>query len=240
MLLLMCAMLVLVAIPSASAVYTAELTSPSDISNVYNGDTVTIKLTNVQNTDTFQLNMTSSNLYASGGMFTITNFAMPFSMSPATTLLTADKIDATKGLKLHVQGSGSTTKDYSTTTSPYIIYTTDVVNQQTYKDISITGYPVTPGQPVTIDFSERGTVTSTPGAPVYLSFTVQNLNGGQLKIIIKDATDIIMDTTLSMAGTHPVPIEGGSGGGSSGSTGTTTTGSKNPSLVAPVDRKSVV
>ncbi|MFA4826279.1 MAG: hypothetical protein WC593_14095, partial [Methanoregula sp.] len=62
LLLLVCAMLILVAIPSVSA-FTAELTSPSDINNVYNGDTVTIRITGLAATNTFQLNMTSSNLY---------------------------------------------------------------------------------------------------------------------------------------------------------------------------------
>jgi len=221
MLLLVCAMLILVAIPSVSA-FTAELTSPSDINNVYNGDTVTVRITGLAATNTFQLNMTSSNLYTNGGMFSITSYAMPFSMTPASTLLLADNLDVANGLTLHVQGSTATVLDLSDMAAPYEIVATNDVMKQTYQNISIIGYPVTPTQAVTVDFSERGTVADAGINPSDLTFTVNNINSGLLTIKVKDGASTVLDKTLTFRGTrpNPAPINGGdstSGGSVSGS-----------------------
>ena len=224
MLLLVCAMLILVAIPSVSA-FTAELTSPSDINNVYNGDTVTVRITGLAATNTFQLNMTSSNLYTNGGMFSITSYAMPFSMTPASTLLLADNLDVANGLTLHVQGSTATVLDLSDMAAPYEIVATNDVMKQTYQNISIIGYPVTPTQAVTVDFSERGTVADAGVNPSDLTFTVNNINSGLLTIKVKDGASTVLDKTLTFRGTrpNPAPINGGdstSGGSVSGSKST--------------------
>ncbi|MFA4860653.1 hypothetical protein [Methanoregula sp.] len=223
-------MLILVAIPPVSA-FTAELTSPSDINNVYNGDTVTIRITGLAATNTFQLNMTSSNLYTNGGMFSITSYAMPFSMTPASTLLQADNLDVANGLTLHVQGSTATVLDLSDMAAPYEIVATNDVVKQTYQNISIIGYPVTPTQAVTVDFSERGTVADAGVNPSDLTFTVNNINSGLLTIKVKDGASTVLDKTLTFRGTRPNPAP--INGGDSTSGGSVSPGTKTAGVVAP-------
>ena len=231
MLLLGCAMLILVAIPSVSAdaeTYTAELTSPSDISNVYNGDTVTIKVTGLESGQGFQLNMTSSDLKTNGGTFTMTNYAMPFAMNPASTLLTGSNL-AAPGLSLHVQKtSGGYSLDMS---DPTRITTNNAVEKTSYYNISIIGSPATAGQAVSMDFSERGTVTGTPDDPAYLTFVISNTNSGNLRILVPDAT-VPLDKTLTLRGNRPVPPAPLDGGDST-SGGSVSPGTKTAGVVAP-------
>ena len=227
MLLLVCAMLVLVAIPSVSA-YTAELTSPSDINNVYNGDTVTIKLTGLAAPNTFQLNLTSSDLKTNGGTFTMTNYNMPFAMNPANVSLTAGNLDS-NGLHLYAKGTTATTVDVTNTNSPYTITDSHPIGQMTYSTISITGSPSTSGQAVSMDFSERGTVTSVSADPTYLTFVISNTNSGHLRILVPGASTPL-DTTLTLKGTRVVPLDGGD----STSGGSVSPGTKTAAVVAAV------
>ena len=213
MLLLVCAILILVTIPIVSAlpppIYTAELTSPSDISNVYNGDTVTIKLTGLSSGQTFQLNMTSSDLKTNGGSFNMTNYRMPFAMRSASTLLKAGNLDS-RGLTLYAKGTTSTEVFQNNPTSPYTITDSHDIGQMTYSIISITGYPAAAGQAVSMDFSQQGIVKGTPSPddPALLTFTISNTNSGNLRILVPGAT-VPLDKTLTLRGDRPVPLDGG-------------------------------
>ncbi|MFA4861741.1 hypothetical protein, partial [Methanoregula sp.] len=99
------------------------------------------------------------------------------------------------------------------------------------QNISIIGYPVTPTQAVTVDFSERGTVADAGVNPSDLTFTVNNINSGLLTIRVKDGASTVLDKTLTFRGTRPNPAP--INGGDSTSGGSVSPGTKTAGVVAP-------
>jgi hypothetical protein len=191
------AFLVLALMPAASA-YTATLVSPTNITNVHNGDLVSIRVNSLVANDIFQLNISSADLNTTGGTFSINNFAMPFGFvnGTASTSLVGDNLNAS-GLRLVVarEDSVTITQQNQTTSNPYRIFLTNDILKMSY-NVSITGFPLSASGAI-IDFSVRGNITN-PNNPAFLNFTISNIQSGHLRIRVNDGTTNQLDTNLTI------------------------------------------
>ena len=190
-------LLVLALMPAASA-YTATLVSPTSLTNVHNGDLVSIQVNSLAQNNTFQFNMSSADLNTTGGTFSINNFAMPFGFvnTTASTSLVGDNLNASGLLLVVTRADGVTiSQQNQTTANPYRIFLTHDILKTSY-NVSITGYPQTVGGAI-IDFSVRGNITN-PNNPAFLNFTISNIQSGHLRIRVNDGTTNQLDTTLTI------------------------------------------
>ena len=191
------AFLVLALMPGASA-YTATLVAPTNLTNVHNGDLVSIQVNSLAQNNTFQLNISSADLNTTGGTFSINNFAMPFGFvnTTASTSLVGDNLNASGLLLVVARADGVTISQQNQTTSnPYRIFMTNDILKTTY-NVSITGYPLNANGAI-IDFSVRGNIT-TPDNPAFLNFTIYKIQSGHLRIRVNDGTTNQLDTNLTI------------------------------------------
>ena len=161
--------MVLALMPGASA-YTATLLSPTNLTNVHNGDVVSIRANGLAENNIFQLNISSADLKTTGGTFSMNNFAMPFGFvnTTASTSLVGDNLNASGLLLVVARADGVTiSQQNQTTANPYRIFLTHDILKTSY-NVSITGYPQTPSGAI-IDFSVRGNITNpnNPGIPEF-------------------------------------------------------------------------
>lgn len=200
--------LLLAGIPAVSA-FTATLVSPTDINNVYPGDTVNIQITGLAENDEFTTQLTSTDLATSGGTVTFSNFVMPFGFKTgtATTTLVTTGIPGTTTLS--VTDSVPATYTKTGDGNPNTITSDKDITAQTYTTISISGTPL--GSTVGIDYTIGGTdVSASPPSPAYLNFTITGVNTGNLQIRVPGATPA-MDKTLRIVAR---PVSGSGDGGS--------------------------
>jgi hypothetical protein len=201
--------LLLAGIPVASA-FTATLISPTDINNVYPGDTVNIKIEGLAIGNTFKTQMISTDLVTSGGTVTFSNFVMPFSLTSgtATVNLTTTTASAGKTTLTVTEGSTPYSKD-STVDSITSINTIRDITARTY-DITISNTVVSSGSTVGINYAANGSVAAGPPSPAYLNFTITGVNTGHLQILVNDGSSNVMDHTLTIVAR---PVDDGGGGG---------------------------
>jgi len=200
-------LVLLFACVSTVSAFEATLTSPINWRNVQNGETISIQISNLAVEDSFRLSMSSSNLKTDGGTFAINDFNMPFQLeNPSVTELAADSLNAS-GLKLVVK-RGTTIKSSEKTSPPYVITETNVINKTLYDEIAITGYPEIVGNPIGMDFSVHGKVADAGTSPCTLSFIMNKVNTGSLRILVTDdATgQIKLDRTLYLTGSSLGPL----------------------------------
>ncbi len=200
--------LLLAGIPAVSA-FTATRVAPADINNVYPGDTVNIRIDGILATDAFTIELISTDMATNAGTVTLSNFNMPFGFSAgtATTTLTTTGIPGTTTLS--VTDASDTIYTKTGAGSPNTIATTRDITRQVYKTISISGTPS--GSTVGIDYTAGGTSVSAGfDDPAYLTFTLNGVNTGNLRILVEQGATTRLEATLRIVA-RPV-YDGGDGG----------------------------
>jgi len=205
------AILLFAAIPAASA-FTAALISPTNINNVHNGDTVTIRITGIANGNTFTTQLISTDLAPTGTTLSFSNFNMPFGFTAGTASTTLTTTGITGGTTLSVTDATGLTKTQNSVGNT--ISSTKDITAQTYQTISISGTPS--GSTVGIDYKVGGTSVTGAVTPATLSFALNGVNTGNLRIVVNDGAVDRLDTTLMIV-PLPGPVVnydvGSSGGG---------------------------
>lgn len=193
--------------------FNAILISPTDINNVYPGDTVTIQIDGLLAGNAFTTRLTSTDLATSGGTVTFSNFNMPFGFDAGTATTTLTTTGIPGDTTLSVTEAIGPPITITGTGSPNTIISARDITAQVYKTISISGTPS--GSTIAIDYTVGGTsVSGIPAASEYLTFTLNGINTGNLRIRVNDDAPPL-DTTLRIVA-RPVPEPSyETGGGSS-------------------------
>jgi hypothetical protein len=181
--------------------FDAFLISPTDINNVYPGDTVMIRIDGLLTGNAFTTRLTSTDLATSGGTVTFSNFNMAFGFATGTATTTLTTTGIPGDTTLLVKEADDTTNTITGTGTPNTITSNRDITKQVYKTISISGTPS--GSTIAIDYTVGGTsVSGIPAASEYLTFTLNGINTGNLRIRVNDATSL--DKTLRIVAS-PVP-----------------------------------
>ena len=131
------AILLFAGIPAVSA-FTATLVSPTDVNNVYPGDTVNIRIDGILAGDAFWAQLKSTDLAPTGTTVSFSNFNMPFGFGAgtATTTLTTTGIVGITTLSV----TDALSVIHTQTGAPTITANADIT-KQLYKTVSISGTP---------------------------------------------------------------------------------------------------
>jgi hypothetical protein len=130
----------------------------------------------------------------------IDDFSMPFGFQAGTTSLDATGTNVQK-LFMHVKTASDDltwTKTCSGCNGELTITSNQNIHKGVYNLIEFSGIPYAVGQQIGVKLVAQGTVTTNPPPddPAVLSFTVQGIASGNIRIQIFDDDTNVLDTTL--------------------------------------------
>jgi hypothetical protein len=204
---LLVAILFLIAIPAASAAFTATLVSPVDPNaNLASGNVIAIQVNGLAVGDSFTYRLTSSDLQTAGNTITLANVNMPFGFRLDGTTATHLRTSGVSAATLTVKRLSDAT-ELSQSGTDFTKYWN--IKKDSY-DVSITGTKT--ASSTGIDYSVAGTVADAGTNPSTLSLTLANVNSGHLTLEILDGAVSRYSQTFTIA----VPDTNPSGGSDSG------------------------
>jgi hypothetical protein len=192
--------ILLAAIPSASA-FTATLVTPADPAvALHPGDQISIQINNLNIGDVVTYKLTSANMDTLGNTISLSSVNMPFAFGAGTATTTLATTGIAGNVQLTVTKLSDSTQVIKTGPSPI------VSNNNVYKDnydISITG--TKSGSAIGIDYKVTGTVSDAGANPSTLTLTLVNVNSGTLTIEVLDGATSRLLQTITIT---PTPIPG--------------------------------
>jgi hypothetical protein len=196
--------LLLAVIPAVSAYTVSQVTDPAIL--LHPGDTITISVSNLKVGDNFKYHLTSGDLDTVGNTVMSNSVILPFGFKlyPVTHLETTGYSLAANPLTVdYDHGNVHFNPTYPPNTNPIEI-TNANINPGDYV-LSLKGTK-TPGVATAIDYSVGGTLGTIPAPdPQLLTFTITNMNSGQITIDVFDGAVSKFSATYTIGTAPPAP-----------------------------------